>query len=72
MAAHDDGESSVPPPAPPATPPDLEDQLSPSRALRESAARGRSQRIGNNGPVANPEVSFPDEPPGLDEPASRS
>jgi hypothetical protein len=68
MTAQEDREPRVPPPAPPA--PDLEDQLSPSRALRESAARGGGQRIGNNGPVANPEVSFPDEPPGAEEPAS--
>jgi hypothetical protein len=45
------------------TPPraDQEDQLSPARSLRESAARG-GQRIGNNGPLANPDVSFPGEP----------
>lgn len=41
---------------------DREDQLSPARSLRESAARGGGQRIGNNTPVANPEVSFPAEP----------
>jgi len=38
---------------------DREDLLSPARALRESAARGGGQRVGNNGPLANPEVSFP-------------
>ena len=38
---------------------DREDLLSPGRALRESAARGGGQRVGNNGPLANPEVSFP-------------
>ena len=41
-------------------PEDQEDMLSPARALRESASESGSQRIGNNGPVANPEVSFPD------------
>ena len=41
---------------------DREDQLSPARSLRESAARGGGQRIGNNTPLANPEVSFPAEP----------
>jgi hypothetical protein len=50
------------PPAPPPPGPDQDDQLSPSRSLRESAARGGGQRIGNNGPIANPEVSFPEEP----------
>lgn len=49
-------------PATPAPEPDREDQLSPARSLRESAARGGGQRIGNNSPVANPEVSFPAEP----------
>jgi hypothetical protein len=42
--------------------PDRSDQLSPSRALRESLGSSGSQRVGNNGPVANPTVSFPDEP----------
>ena len=36
-----------------------EDMLSPSRALRESAGQG-GQRIGNNEPIANPTVSFPE------------
>jgi hypothetical protein len=49
-------------PAPPRA--DQEDQLSPTRALRKSAARGGGQRVGNNGPVANPEVSSADEPTG--------
>lgn len=49
-------------PAAPAAAPDREDQLSPARSLRESAARGGGQRIGNNGPVANPDLSFPAEP----------
>jgi hypothetical protein len=40
---------------------DQDDQLSPARSLRESAGRAGSQRIGNNGPVANPDVSFPEE-----------
>jgi hypothetical protein len=62
MADDNDRERGVPEPA------DLEDQLSPSRALRESAARAGGQRIGNNGPVANPEVSYPAEPPDSDEP----
>jgi hypothetical protein len=42
--------------------PDLSDQLSPGRAWRESVGTGGSQRVGNNGPLANPVVSFPDEP----------
>jgi len=49
-------------PAAPTPRPDQDDQLSPSRALRESAAKGGGQRVGDNGPVANPDVSFPDEP----------
>ena len=36
-----------------------EDMLSPSRALRESSGEG-GQRIGNNEPIANPTVSFPE------------
>ena len=44
-----------------------EDQLSPSRALRESLGQSRSQRVGDSGPVANPTVSFPDEPDGGDD-----
>jgi len=52
-------------PKKPAAPrPDQDDQLSPARAVREGAARGGGQRLGNNGPVANPEVSFPEEPAG--------
>jgi hypothetical protein len=39
--------------------PDQEDLLSPARALRESASRRSGQRVGDSGPVANPEVSFP-------------
>jgi hypothetical protein len=35
--------------------------LSPNRALQESTGATGSQRIGNNGPVANPTVSFPDD-----------
>ena len=50
------------PPAAPTPRADQDDQLSPSRSLRESAAEGGGQRVGNNGPMANPEVSFPDEP----------
>jgi hypothetical protein len=42
--------------------PDLSDQLSPNRALRESLGASGSQRVGNNGPLANPVVSFPDAP----------
>jgi hypothetical protein len=49
------------PPKGPESPPDQEDQLSPTRALRKSTGASGSQRIGNNGPVANPDVSFPDE-----------
>jgi hypothetical protein len=48
---------------PPAPRDDQDDQLSPARALRNSAARGGGQRVGNNGPVANPEVSSADEKP---------
>jgi len=51
-----------PKPAAPHPAPDQDDLLSPARSLRESAARGGGQRIGNNGPLANPEVSFPEEP----------
>jgi hypothetical protein len=40
---------------------DRSDQLSPNRALHDSTGASGSQRIGNNGPVANPTVSFPDE-----------
>jgi hypothetical protein len=36
-----------------------EDQLSPSRALRESVGQG-GQRVGNSEPLANPSVSFPE------------
>ena len=42
--------------------PKAPDQLSPNRALRESVGASGSQRVGNSGPVANPTVSFPDEP----------
>ena len=55
----DDRERKTPPPQP-----DQDDQLSPARTLRETAGRRGSQRIGNSGPVANPEVSFPGEPAG--------
>jgi hypothetical protein len=72
MATNEDRPSRAAPPAAPAPKPDQDDQLSPSRSLRESTGRGGSQRIGNNGPLANPEVSFPDEPPGEDEPQARS
>ena len=36
-----------------------EDQLSPTRALKESVGQG-GQRVGNNEPVANPTVTFPE------------
>ena len=55
----DDRERKTPP-----LQPDQDDQLSPARTLRETAARPGSQRIGNSGPLANPEVSFPGEPAG--------
>jgi hypothetical protein len=42
--------------------PGQEDQLSPSRALRENLGQSRSQRVGDSGPLANPTVSFPEEP----------
>jgi hypothetical protein len=47
-----------------ATPPGVPapDQLSPSEALRESLGSSRSQRVGDSGPVANPIVSFPEDP----------
>ncbi|HWP37706.1 MAG TPA: hypothetical protein VNL18_09185, partial [Gemmatimonadales bacterium] len=35
------------------------DALSPARLLRELAEESPSQRVGDSGPVANPEVSFP-------------
>jgi hypothetical protein len=37
------------------------DQLSPGQALHESLGASGSQRVGDSGPVANPEVSFPGE-----------
>ena len=37
-----------------------EDELSPSKALRETVASSGGQRVGDSGPVANPCVSFPD------------
>ena len=71
MATNEERAPRAKPPAVPAPKPDQDDQLSPSRSLRESAGRG-SQRVGNNGPLANPEVSFPDEPPGEEEPQAGS
>lgn len=68
MATHDERDEGAAPAAVPVPRPDQEDQLSPSRSLRESAGRGGGQRLGNNGPMANPEVSFPAEPPGESEP----
>ncbi|TMQ23227.1 MAG: hypothetical protein E6K82_11525 [Candidatus Rokuibacteriota bacterium] len=50
--------------------PDQEDLLSPTRALRESGGASGGQRLGDNGPVANPEVSFPDDAGAKDESAS--
>ena len=44
--------------------PDRSDQLSPNQALRQSLGASASQRIGDNGPIANPIVSFPDDPEG--------
>jgi hypothetical protein len=43
---------------------DRSDQLSPNRALQKSLGSSGSQRLGNNGPLANPVVSFPAEPAG--------
>ena len=43
---------------------DRSDQLRPNRALQKSLGSSGSQRIGDNGPLANPVVSFPDEPAG--------
>jgi hypothetical protein len=37
-----------------------DDALSPSKAVRESAAGGGGQRLGNSGPVANPITTFPE------------
>jgi hypothetical protein len=42
--------------------PKAPDQLSPNRALQESVGASRSQRVGDSGPLANPTISFPDEP----------
>jgi hypothetical protein len=53
-------DSERPPPEP--LPADLSDQLSPNRALQESLGASGSQRVGDNGPLANPVVSFPDAP----------
>lgn len=44
-----------------------EDELSPSKVLRETVASGGGQRVGDSGPVANPIVTFPDSE-GLSEP----
>jgi hypothetical protein len=49
-------------PAPPPRPRDRSDQLSPGHALQESLGASGSQRVGDNGPLGNPVVSFPDEP----------
>jgi hypothetical protein len=49
---------------------DRSDQLSPNRALQKSLGSSGSQRLGNNGPLANPVVSFPAEPAG-DGPGAR-
>ena len=57
-------------PAPPAPKPDQEDLLSPARALRESVGASGGQRLGDNGPVANPEVSFPDDADAKDDSAA--
>ena len=53
--AHADDRSTTP------LHPGAEDQLSPGRALRESLGSSASQRVGDNEPVANPVVSFPEE-----------
>lgn len=42
--------------------PKAPDQLAPGRALRKSLGASGSQRVGDSGPVANPTVSFPDDP----------
>ena len=71
--ADDDRPQDVKPPAAPDPRSDQEDLLSPSRALRETSARGGGQRLGDSGPLANPEVSFPDEPaPSEDEASEKS
>ena len=43
-----------------------EDELSPSKAVRESVGGG--QRVGDSGPIANPITTF-SEPDGSDDPA---
>jgi len=43
--------------------PKAPDQLSPNRAMESSLGASGSQRVGDSGPVANPTVSFPGEPP---------
>ena len=43
---------------------DRSDQLSPNHALQKSLGSSGSQRLGDNGPLANPVVSFPAEPAG--------
>jgi hypothetical protein len=43
---------------------DRSDQLSPNHALQKSLGSSGSQRLGDNGPLSNPVVSFPDEPAG--------
>jgi hypothetical protein len=48
---------------------DRSDQLSPNRALQKSLGSSGSQRLGDNGPLANPVVSFPDESAGETAPA---
>jgi hypothetical protein len=55
---HGDEAGSRPTPGPL----DRSDQLSPNRALQESLGASTSQRVGDNEPIANPVVSFPDEP----------
>ena len=42
--------------------PDQEDQLSPSRALRDSVGKNGGARVGDSGPIANPTISFPEDP----------
>jgi hypothetical protein len=42
--------------------PDQDDQLSPSRALRESVGKSGGPRVGDSGPLANPTISSQEEP----------
>jgi len=57
------GDDRPPRPEPKDLRPKAPDQLSPNRAMEASLGASGSQRVGDSGPVANPTVSFPGEPP---------